>query len=175
MAGLILTIIIHVFLSIHHFGQEFPNPNMAAFFGGVVGALFCDFDMIFGMKSHRNSIMHSCFFPLIFTVSYLFAQYPGLTYQLMFFCIGVASHLILDIIPASVPKEDRGNIGSRWWWRLGQVARGKVGGNIVGPPFGVGPRNEQKYLILNALICMVLAMVNYLALTGVISVAIIVV
>lgn len=169
MAGLILTIIIHVFLSVHHFGEPFPNPNMAAFFGGVVGALFCDFDLIFGLKFHRNSLMHSSFFPFIFTISYLFdVSYPGLTYLLLFFNIGVVSHLLLDIIPASIPKENRGNIGGRWWWRLGQVARGKVGGNIVGPPFGVGPRNEQKYLILNALICMALAMINYLTLTGVI-------
>lgn len=165
-AGIVSTMVVYLFLLIHSLGDDLPNLAMAAFFGGIIGALFCDFDMIFGIKFHRNSIMHSCFFPLVLTISYLFSTHPDMTYLLMFFCIGVASHLILDIIPASIPKEVRGNIGSRWWWRLKRIASGKVGGNIIGPPFRVGSRNEQKYLILNALICIVLAVVNYSRLTG---------
>lgn len=162
MAGLSATIIIHVLLFVHHFEDTIHHPLMAAFFGGVMGALFCDFDMIFGLKFHRNSIMHSSFFPFIFTISYLFdVSYPGLTYLLMFFNIGVASHLLLDLIPGAVPKERNTGFGGRWKYRIERVLKRKVGGNIVGPPFGVGSSKEHSYLVLNALICIVLIFVNY--------------
>jgi len=169
-AGFVAFMLVHLLLSVFHLGDDFPNPTYAAFTGAVlIGAFLPDIDKMPGsMKYHRNTITHSSIIPLLLSVSYGFtAAYPGLVYQLVFVCIGNATHLLLDIIPNTVPaemREAKADIIDRWAWRIREIRAGRVGGVIKGPPFGISSQNEQKWLLGHALVCFLLAFLLYLKL-----------
>jgi hypothetical protein len=163
-AGIVFSMIVHIAISIYHFGQPFPNPNFAAFFGGAVGALFPDWDFfIFGRERHRNSFFHSSMLQVGVFAFYLFdGSYVWATYFLLYFNLGTGIHLLLDLLPTSIPDEYRDSFWKRWEFRWMRFKQGRVGGKIVGPPFGVTHR--RRWLAINGLICILLAIANYLIL-----------
>lgn len=154
--------IIYILISVIHIGDEFPNPFWAYILGSMIGGAFPDFDMmIAGMRSHRNSITHSGLIQTFITLSYLFADdYSGFIFFLMFFFIGTATHLLIDIIPNKCPKEYE-TVGSRWGYRIDRIRKNKVSGHIVGPPFRVPSKHERKWLLNNALLLIILTILLY--------------
>lgn len=164
IAGIVITGIVHTTISVYYLGQSFPNPNLAWFLGGAVGALFPDWDfLIMGKRYHRNTLLHSSILQVLFFVSYLFdATYVWATYFLMYFSLGTGVHLLLDLIPTTIPDGYRDSFWKRWEFRWMRFKQGRVGGKIVGPPFGVTHR--RRWLAINGLICILLAIANYLIL-----------
>lgn len=153
--------VLYIIIGLLHLGDNFPNPFWPYFFGTILGGAFPDIDITFGgIKRHRNPVTHSGILQIGITVSYMFTtDYSGFIFFLMFFFVGNASHLMIDIIPGSCPKEYT-TIGGRWGYRLNKMLKGKTTGNIIGIP----ARHEQKWLLIHAGLLFLMAFLLYLKL-----------
>ena len=164
-AALTLGTIVYIIIGWINLGNDFPNPFWPFFLDSIIGGLFPDLDrLIGGMGWHRNVIFHSSLLQIGITISYMFTPaYLGFIFFLIFFYIGTGSHLLLDMIAGSCPPEYE-SIVSRWGYRLGQIRRGKVTGNIVGPPFRISSKHEQKWLLFHTSLLFLMAFLLYLKL-----------
>ena len=144
-----------------------PHPSDAWFFGTLFGAMWPDMDFTFlGSRNHRNSFFHSSILQVIIFGYYLFnGTYVGLMYFYVYFFIASASHLLLDLVPTSIPDEFSRSIWTRWEFRIGKMKRGYVGNTLKPPPVNVSKhRHQRTWLIGNAFICIVLGLIMLLQL-----------
>lgn len=161
-ASLAFGIVFYVIIGYVNLGNDFPNPFWPFLFGTLAGGGFPDWDLVFGIGGHRNPITHSSIIQIGITASYMFTpDYPGFIFFLIFFNIGAAVHLIIDVIPGTCKKE-HDTTGKRWGYRIDYVmkANGKAPGNIHWIP----GKHERKWLLTNALILLALAFILYLKL-----------
>lgn len=172
IAGLFIVSLVHIGVSLLHIGDSFSNPTSGMVIGSIFGILMPDFDILAGgvvsgshggsLRYHRNIVSHSGIIPLLLSLSYLFASYWGLSYAIMYIALGTATHLLIDIIPGKVKDEYSKNIIERWKWRIHKMKEGYVGGTIKGPPVGLHSKHEQKWLIINVIICIIAAVMMYI-------------
>jgi len=159
--GMFVLGLIHLVISLIHIHDAFPNPSFALAVG-YFGINFPDEDIIDGrMTYHRSTLTHSCLFPLLATISYMFSGLFAVTYLVMYFPLGVATHLLIDLITNNVPDEYSSTLASRWGWRVSYLMRGKVGGRFKGPMSGLANRHKILWLLLNAIICILCGLVLY--------------
>jgi len=159
--GMLILALIHIIISIFHLHDSFPNPTFALAVG-YFGINFPDEDMIDGsLRFHRSAITHSCIIPLLITISYLFSGFFAVIYFVMYFPLGVSTHLFLDIITNSIPSEYSSTLTSRWKYRIKKLSRGEVSGKFKGPLAAIANKNKLAWLLINGLICIVLAGVLY--------------
>lgn len=77
----------------------------------IMGSLFPDIDLNWGIQAHRNPVTHSYIFPYTIFIVSMFAVPYEFKYFLILpimFEIGYSSHLFLDCIPSSVRKFGEG-------------------------------------------------------------------
>jgi hypothetical protein len=150
--------ILYAYIGFINYGKEFPNPFWPYLLGTLIGGMWPDFDILFGgIKNHRNPIWHSGLVHIGIGVSYMFTpDYPGFIFFLIFFCVGTSTHLFIDIIPGDCPKEYT-SVGGRWGYRLDQLMKGKVHGNIKRIP----EKHERKWLLWNAFFVFLMAVILY--------------
>jgi len=163
IAAFIVTVILYVIILYVNLGIEFPNPVSAALFGGIVGGILCDWDLIFLKEGeHRHGVFHSSLIAIIIFTGYLFdSMYLGLSFQWMFLYVGMGIHLLLDLLPTTIPTEYNQSFWKRWQYRWMRFSQGKVGGKII-TPFGITTNRRRRYwLIINAFICFALAIATY--------------
>jgi hypothetical protein len=159
--ALFFGIIVYAVIGLINYGKEFPNPFWPFLLATLIGGMWPDFDILFGgIKNHRHPIWHSSLVHLGIGASYMFTpDYPGFIFFLIFFCVGTGTHLAIDIIPGTCPKEYT-TIGSRWKYRLGEIFAGKVHGNI----HHITKKHERKWLLGNALLLFLMALLLYMKL-----------
>lgn len=154
--------VLYIIIGYLNLGKDFPNPFWPYLFGTLTGGGFPDWDIMFGIGKHRNPVSHSSILQIGITASYMFTpEYQGFVFFLIFFNIGAMSHLIIDTIPGSCPKEYE-TVGSRWGYRLDYImhSKGKAPGNI----HRVSDKHERKWLLGHAFILFILAFILYLKL-----------
>jgi len=136
----------------------YAYPSLLAIgVGGAFGAFFPDFDIFWGIGAHRSTLTHSSILPLLCTISYAFTPSVEMRTLLMFVCIGMSTHLTMDLFLGDA----EGNIVSRWAHRLAEFARGNVGGSFKGSGKDWANKHERAYLILHSFICLVCAVVLF--------------
>lgn len=163
IAALVLTVLFYLIVFYLTYLIEFPNPLAAGLFGGIVGGILPDWDLIFLKEGeHRHWFFHSALIPGAIFTGYLFdGSYEGLSFLWMFLFLGTGIHLLLDLLPTTIPKEYNQSFWKRWQYRHMRFRQGKVGGKIVSP-FNVTTNRRRRYwLIINALICFALAITTY--------------
>jgi len=164
MVSIFTGTIIYIIIGYVHIGDEFPNPFWPFVLGSLLGGLFPDMDrLIGGIRIHRNVISHSGIIQTGITISYLFTpDYSGFIFFLVFFFIGTGTHLSIDMIYESCPKEYKeAGVYHRWAYRLERLRQGKSPGHIVGPPFKIRSNRQQLWLLSNAVLLFTLAVILY--------------
>lgn len=139
-----------------------PHPSDAWFFGAIFGAMWADMDFTFlGSKNHRNSFFHSSMLQIIIFAYYIFnGSYVGLMYLYVHLFIASSTHLFLDLVPTTIPKEHSRSIWTRWEFRVSRMKKGYIGNTIKGPPVSVTKhRHQRTWLIGNGLICLILGLI----------------
>lgn len=135
---------------------DYPSLLMIGV-GGTFGALFPDFDLIFGIRHHRNTLTHSALLPVAVTIAYAFTPSVDARTLLMFVSIGMMTHFLFDLFVSNV----EGNIVTRWGRRLYLFAKGKVGGSFKGSGAKWANKHERAYLLIHAGLCIVCAVVLF--------------
>jgi hypothetical protein len=159
-----LVFLIFTFLVWFAYGHTaYEYPSLLAFgVGAIFGTLFPDFDFIIGNgspKHHRSTLTHSAILPICVTLSYAFSPNLFARTLLMFISFGLATHLFFDLFISSVPKQFKGNIISRWGYRIASIISGKVGGSFKGYYASFANKHKILWLTINGLLCVVCGLV----------------
>ncbi|MFX0207172.1 MAG: hypothetical protein ACFFDT_14375 [Candidatus Hodarchaeota archaeon] len=91
-----------------------PLWVVTAFLMALIGAEAPDWDLLLNWMHHRDIATHSIFIPLFIVLTFFVQKFLAipddqtLTVALVFtpFCLGFASHLILDLFPSVDPEKE---------------------------------------------------------------------
>ncbi|MHA1912710.1 MAG: metal-dependent hydrolase [Candidatus Kariarchaeaceae archaeon] len=148
---------------------------LIAFMTIVFGAEFPDLDQVYKkFFSHRDMLTHSAIVPLFLTALSFYSEDQVLKPLIAFFLLGVASHLILDILPTYKRKKnghlDLSSMAYTVGWtikgvRVASLTKDLNGTYLAHYPFKIrikgyrtlNSTSSKIFFVANGLICLVLA------------------